>query len=417
MSKGICFFITPIGDDNSPQREQADALRDNVLKYSCEPFELDVIRADQIKGDNDINKDIVDHVKTAEVCVVDLTGLNSNVMFEFGLRQQTGLPVVVLAKKGTRLPFDVFMKRTIFFEDINSATTCNSLIQEIREHLARFEADGYRKISSEPTLTDIYTLLESIDRKVSTPMSFVEQNTTVLQTDSDVDKLLSNLNPTEAFQFAYKTNQIKLAEQILDLLKDQPYKYYLNKVCALANKGSIKAMQELEQRLPGVLKSEQLDVIMEIIGSLVSCYLLRDLERDKMPFMDTFFKQAYEKATSNRERATVLNQKQRMLAGAQYFEDAKALAEQIIQLNDEEPVYYFNYATILESLNDIDEAKQQVKKGVKICKEDNPDAELLVLACNLLKNSTNKEDRRFYEECLSKLEKINPYKARLTRFL
>lgn len=41
MNKKICFFITPIGDADSPERAQADALRDNVLVYSCEPFNLE----------------------------------------------------------------------------------------------------------------------------------------------------------------------------------------------------------------------------------------------------------------------------------------------------------------------------------------------------------------------------------------
>lgn len=415
MSKGICFFITPIGDADSPERVQADALRDNVLTYSCEPFELEIIRADQIKGDSDINQDVVDHVRTAEVCVVDLTGLNPNVMFEFGLRHQTGLPVVILAKKGTKLPFDVISRRTIFFEDVDSAVACNSLIREIREYFHKFEADAYRKVSSEPTMTDLYGLLETIDRKVSAPAIFDSPNTIYPQGDVDVDQLLSNLDPSEAFHFAYKTNQLKIAEQILDLLKDQPHEYYLNKVCALAAKGSVKAMQELEQCLPQALEDEQFDVIPEIIGSLVSCYIRRDIEEIKLPLMDTFFEQAYDKAVSNRERATILNQKQRMLAGAQHFEDARVLAEQIIKLNDEEPAYYFNYATILDSLNDTDGAKLQAKKCVEICSENAPHEEGLMLVCKLFKNSSSDEDRNFYEKCLSKLEKVNPYKARLIR--
>ena len=116
MAKGTCFFITPIGEPDSPERIQADALRDNVLSFSCEPFDLEVLRADQIKGDSDINQDVVDLVRSAEVCVVDLTGLNANVMFEFGIRHQTSLPVIILAKRGTKLPFDVISRRTIFLK-------------------------------------------------------------------------------------------------------------------------------------------------------------------------------------------------------------------------------------------------------------------------------------------------------------
>lgn len=416
MNKGICFFITPIGNLDSPERKQTDSIRNNILMYACEPFDLELVRADQIKGDNDINQDVVNCVRTAEVCVVDLTGLNPNVMFEFGLRHQTGLPVVILAKNGTKLPFDVISKRTIFFDDIDNANSCNNLVREIREYFSKFEADSYRKISPEPTLTDIYTRLDAIDKKISAPVSFDASNSIYTQGGEDIDQLLSNLDPSEAFHFAYKTNQLKLAEQILDLLKEQPYEYYLNKVCALANKGSVKAMQELERELPEIIKAQQFSTVLEAIGSLVSCYMRRDLEKDKLQFMDVFFTQAYSSATTNRDRAAILNQKQRMYAGAQQFEMAKELAEQMIALDDERPAYYFNYATILKNLGDIDGAKQQVKRSLEINTGDKPSEECLMLACTLFKGSTMNDDIRFYEDCLSKLGEINPYKARLTRF-
>lgn len=416
LNTGICFFITPIGKAGSPERIQADTLRDNVLKYSCEPFGLKVVRADEIKEEGDINQDVVDFVRNSEVCIADLTGLNPNVMFELGLRYQTGLPIVILAMDGTKLPFDVISKRTIFFNDIVRADTCNLLVQEIREYIRKFELEGYRKISSEPTMADVYSLLESIDRKVSDPVNFGGHNTINLG-DTNVDALLSSLDPSEAFHFAYKTNQLKVAEQILDLLKNQPHKYYLNKVCALAAKGSVKAMHELESSLPNILDNEEFETIIEAVGSLVSCYMRRDIENDKLESMEIFFQKAYDKATSNRERAAVLNQKQRLLAGGNRLQEAKELAEKIIQLNDEEPAYYYNLATILENLNDSDGARAQARKCVLTYKNDDDSSEEgLMLACRLFKDATSPEDNQFYQECLSKLEKINQYKARLIRF-
>ena len=264
-------------------------------------------------------------------------------------------------------------------------------------------------------MTEVYALLEAIDRKISVPSTFDMSNTIYSQGDIEIDQLLSNLEPLEAFHFAYKTNQIKLAEQILDLLKEQPYEHYLNKVCALAIKGSAKAMQELEQCLPKDLEEAQFDTILEIIGSLVSCYMRRNSEADKLPLMNTFFEQAYDKAISNRERAAILNQKQRMFASARHFEEAKELAEQMIRLNDEEPSYYFNYAIILDNLNDVNGAKLQIKKCIAISSEDKPHEEGLMLACRLFKDSSQEEDKKLYREYISKLEKVNPYKARIIR--
>ena len=202
----------------------------------------------------------------------------------------------------------------------------------------------------------------------------------------------------------------------MGLLKDEPYKYYINKICALATKGSIKAMKVLEADLPEIVTKDDFQLIVEAIGSLVTCYVKRDLSAEKMSDMDPYFDQAYRIATSNRERSAILNQKQRMFAATKQFEEAKKLAEQMVQLYDEEPAYFFNYATILEELDDYDGAKEKIKKCVELSTNSESHEDALMLACKLFKHSSIDNDKLFYNECLSKLEQINPYKARLLRF-
>lgn len=76
-----CFFVTPIGEERSNERKQADFLMENTLKYVCIQHDMELIRADKLSGTGDINSDIIELLHSADMCVVDLTGLNPNVMF------------------------------------------------------------------------------------------------------------------------------------------------------------------------------------------------------------------------------------------------------------------------------------------------------------------------------------------------
>ena len=118
-NKYTCFVISPLGGDGSPERIHAD----NVLEYliiptltRCGFSKDDIMRSDKIAKPGRISEQIARHIETSELCVIDLTGLDANVMYEYGLRQGCGKPYIVLAQKGQTLPFDVFDNRTIFYD-------------------------------------------------------------------------------------------------------------------------------------------------------------------------------------------------------------------------------------------------------------------------------------------------------------
>lgn len=59
-----------------------------------------------------------------------------------------------------------------------------------------------------------------------------------------VDDLLRQLEPSEAFHYAYSTNQVKLAEELLEYCRNQPFEYFFDKLCALTTLGSEKGSFE-----------------------------------------------------------------------------------------------------------------------------------------------------------------------------
>ena len=45
--ENLCFFIARIGEESSPEREQADGVMDAIVKPAAEKLGLDHLRPDQ----------------------------------------------------------------------------------------------------------------------------------------------------------------------------------------------------------------------------------------------------------------------------------------------------------------------------------------------------------------------------------
>ena len=112
-----CFYITPIGDKLSPQYSKLEGLKENVLVPVLDGlgFELDV--AHTIDSPGSISDQIFERIVNSELVIVNLTGLNANVMYELAVRHSFGKPCVMICETDTKLPFDLLAERTIFFED------------------------------------------------------------------------------------------------------------------------------------------------------------------------------------------------------------------------------------------------------------------------------------------------------------
>lgn len=94
-----------------------DQVYSEVIRVVCEEFNLKAIRADELYGPGLIIGDVVDQIQRAQVIIADITPSNANVFFEVGYAMALNKPIILLAKKGTELPFDVKPFRVLFYED------------------------------------------------------------------------------------------------------------------------------------------------------------------------------------------------------------------------------------------------------------------------------------------------------------
>ena len=109
----VCFYISPIGADDSEQRKHADFLMEFVIEPALKEFNLKLIRADQIGKAGMIGKQVLEHVLRSKLVIADLSFHNPNVFYELCLRHATRLPTVQLIRADERIPFDIDQYRTI----------------------------------------------------------------------------------------------------------------------------------------------------------------------------------------------------------------------------------------------------------------------------------------------------------------
>lgn len=128
-----CFFITPIGEDDSPERKRANGVMKAMVEPAAAAHNLTVVRADEMAKPGMITAQIVEHIVGAKAVVADLTGENANVFYELAVRDAAQLPSVMIAETGTDLPFDKAQDRTIFFDSTDLASAW-----EAKEQLTDF---------------------------------------------------------------------------------------------------------------------------------------------------------------------------------------------------------------------------------------------------------------------------------------
>lgn len=175
-----CFFVSPIGEEQSKQRSNSDAVLKYFLKPVLDEFQYEVIRSDQEVEIVKIDSAVIKHLREDDLVICDMTGHNPNVFYEFGYRQALGLPLIPIITQGESIPMDVATLRTISYTTTDLSqldavkTKIRDSVQAIETDLA---ADGKVELSN-TTETGLGQSLLAINDKLDRLVELVNTRNT-----------------------------------------------------------------------------------------------------------------------------------------------------------------------------------------------------------------------------------------------
>ena len=147
-----CFVIMPFGEkpDVDGQIVRFNDVYNYIIKPVAQRVGLEVIRSDEIQTPGWIHGDMIQHIFSSDVAIVDITSLNPNVFYELGVRHTLRKAVTILIrKKGTKNPFNVQGMRTIEYDmDIASAA-------EAQNDIEKFIRNGLKKMNNDSMVYQI----------------------------------------------------------------------------------------------------------------------------------------------------------------------------------------------------------------------------------------------------------------------
>lgn len=161
--ENLCFYITPIGEDNSEQRKHSDLFLEAIVEPSLKQLGMEVKRADHIDKPGTITKQIIEYISKAKLVIADLSYHNPNVFYELALRHAFRLPTVQIIRKADRIPFDLNQTRTIVI-DTSDIYTLVPKIETYRSEIA----NQVRQVLNDPDAVDnpIVTVFPRLSVKI-----------------------------------------------------------------------------------------------------------------------------------------------------------------------------------------------------------------------------------------------------------
>lgn len=403
-----CFVISPIGDEGSPIREEADTLLDLVITPALEPVGFEVIRVDRLKGAKAITTEIIQLIQDSELCIIVLTGHNPNVYYEMGRRHETGKPYIHLIRKGDPIPFDVAPIRTIMYDDISQARVAHAVQKEIVSFVREIEESSdapYGRRGTGVSLATLAAAIDRIERKLSQAAT-----PPIAGADQPDEDLLGN--PYERFQRALDRGDLRAMVALLPRLEMVfgPSSKLLSSAAVVAQAG-VEVGVDVVYRLlnDNLAVFNDVEDIIFATASMVDYYGMVDREEEAIPRIEPLISKILEldqiKASAEIQ-AWFLNQLAKLYFGKGDFAAAIQIGERVLKLVPDDPSYIVNLSIDYEMDGRIADAIDMVDK---LMQTDTQNPAHLNQAVDVYVKAGRRDDARM---AYDRLRQIDPDRAK-----
>jgi len=215
------FVLTPIGEEESPERIHADRMNGVVFqKFDRYLFECAI---DEHGGSAVVAERIFNKIKEADVVVADMTFGNFNVLYEIGLAHALNKSVILIAPKDFDVPFNLkHLSRIQYdkyaFDSDRNNDIVDRLRKDIEKALQKLESSGKNNLNP---YTDL--LKETPEEMFSEIKNMMNDLKEVITREQSKDKVVAEYIEGEDAAFEELTNAILNARESIRTTRFSPY--------------------------------------------------------------------------------------------------------------------------------------------------------------------------------------------------
>ena len=213
-SNNDCFVIMPISDHPDYENGHFGHVYRDIIAPACVAAGFKPVRADENRGTNVIQHEILKQLITSPLAICDLSTRNPNVMFELGLRQAFDKPVVLIQDENTPKIFDISMFRYTSYRSRRK-------YDEVLIDQASIEAAIHQTIKDSKDGSGVNSLIKflSIEKALSDlPASDNPERDVILGMQRQLDEIMRELNRMSVRD---SRSRMEYSNAVLEYSKDE----------------------------------------------------------------------------------------------------------------------------------------------------------------------------------------------------